>query len=55
MDIQDNRMTRRVSLQRTGALGLLAAVERLVPAWALTSAADAGSQTPLSGKRGAPL
>jgi len=42
-------ISRRLLLKRAAQLGLLAAVERLVPAWALTSAADAGSQTPLSG------
>ena len=43
-------ISRRLLLQRTTALGLLAAVERLVPAYALTSASNAGSQTPLSGE-----
>ena len=43
-------ISRRLLLKRTAALGLLAAVERLVPAYALTSAAKAGSQTPLSGE-----
>lgn len=39
MDIHDHSLTRRVFLQRTGALGLLAAVERLVPSsvWARAS------------------
>ena len=42
-------ISRRLLLKRAAVLGLLAAVERLVPARAVTSAADAGSQTPLSG------
>ena len=42
-------ISRRLLLKRAAALGLLAVVERLVPAYALTSAADAGSQIALSG------
>ncbi|MEO8339676.1 MAG: copper resistance system multicopper oxidase, partial [Nitrospirota bacterium] len=42
-------ISKRVLLKRAAALGLLAAAERLVPAYASTSAADAGSQTALSG------
>jgi CopA family copper-resistance protein len=42
-------ISRRLLLKRAAALGLLAAAERLVPAYALTSAADAGSQIALSG------
>lgn len=48
--MNSSRISRRLLLKRTAALGLLAAVERLVPAYALTSAAHAGSQTPLSGE-----
>jgi CopA family copper-resistance protein len=45
------QISRRVLLKRTVALGLLAAVERLVPAYALTNTtANPGSQTPLSGE-----
>jgi CopA family copper-resistance protein len=42
-------LPRRLLLKRAAVLGLLATVERLVPAYALASAADAGSQTSLSG------
>jgi len=54
MDIQGTRMTRRVFLQRTGALGLLAAAQQLLPACAwMDGATKAGSsvglQTVLSG------
>ncbi len=42
-------LSRRLLLKRAAALGLLAAVDRLVPAYASTSAADAGSQIALSG------
>lgn len=43
-------ISRRLLLKRVGALGLLAAVEHLLPAWALAGpTASAGSQTPLSG------
>ena len=43
-------ISRRLLLKRTAALGLLAAVERLVPAYAVTNTmVNAGSQTPLSG------
>jgi CopA family copper-resistance protein len=45
-----DRISRRLLLKRAAVLGLLAAMERLVPAYALTSAANAGSQTPLSGE-----
>ena len=45
-----NLISRRLLLKRAAALGLLAAVERLAPAYALTSATNAGSQTPLSGE-----
>jgi len=44
-----DHISRRRLLKRVAALGLLAAAERLVPAYALTSAADAGSQIALSG------
>ena len=43
-------ISRRLLLKRTATLGLLVAVERLVPAYALTSGTNAGSQTPLSGE-----
>ncbi len=43
-------ISRRLLLKRAGALGLLAAAEHVLPAWALTRAADAGSQTTLSGE-----
>ncbi|MEO5863508.1 MAG: copper resistance system multicopper oxidase, partial [Nitrospiraceae bacterium] len=42
-------ISRRLLLKRAAALGLLAAAERLVPAYASMSAADAGSQIALSG------
>ena len=43
-------ISRRLLLKRTAVLGLLAAVERLVPAYAVTSAiVNPSSQTPLSG------
>ena len=43
-------ISRRLLLKRAAALGLLAAVERLVPAYALTNTpANSGSQTALSG------
>ncbi len=42
-------ISRRVLLKQAGALGLMAAVEHVMPAWALMSTADAGSQTTLSG------
>jgi CopA family copper-resistance protein len=45
-----NRISRRLLLKRAVALGILAAVERLVPAYASMSAADAGSQTAISGE-----
>jgi CopA family copper-resistance protein len=44
-----DRISRRLLLKRAAALGLLAAVERLVPVYALTSAAGAGSQIAISG------
>ncbi len=44
-----DHISRRLLLKRTAALGLLAVVERLVPAYALTNAAGAGSQLALSG------
>ena len=45
-----DRISRRLLLKRATALGLLVAVERLVPAYALpNTTADPGSQTPLSG------
>jgi len=44
-------ISRRLLLKRATALGLLVAVERLVPAYALpNTTADPGSQTPLSGE-----
>lgn len=54
MDIQGTRMTRRVFLQRTGALGVLAAAQQLLPACAWTddatkASASVGLQTTLSG------
>ena len=50
MDIQNNGMTRRVWLQRAGALGLLAAMERLVPSSVWASASNGAAQSaPLSG------
>jgi CopA family copper-resistance protein len=42
-------ISRRLLLKRTAVLGMLAAVERVVPAYAVTSAANAGSQVVLSG------
>lgn len=42
-------LSRRLLLKRAAALGLLAAVERLVPAYALPTAANGGLQTTLSG------
>jgi CopA family copper-resistance protein len=43
-------ISRRLLLKRATALGLLAAVERLVPAYAVTNTiVNPGSQTPLSG------
>ncbi|MEK7760814.1 MAG: multicopper oxidase domain-containing protein, partial [Nitrospirota bacterium] len=45
-----NMISRRLLLKRTAMLGLLVAVERLVPAYASMSAADAGSQIALSGE-----
>lgn len=47
--MSSDRISRRLLLRRAAVLGLLATLERLVPAYALTSAANAGSQTPLSG------
>ena len=47
--MSSDRISRRLLLKRAAMLGLLATFGRLVPAYALTSAADAGSQTPLSG------
>lgn len=44
-----DHISRRLLLKHAAALGLLAAVERLVPAYASMSAADAGSQIALSG------
>lgn len=41
-------ISRRLLLKRPAALGLLAVVERLVPAYASMSDADAGSQIALS-------
>ncbi len=43
-------ISRRLLLKRTAALGLLAAVERLTPAYAVTNSVNAGSQTMLSGE-----
>jgi CopA family copper-resistance protein len=46
-----NRISRRLLLKRAVALGMLAAVERLVPAYALTNTtANSGSQTAISGE-----
>jgi FtsP/CotA-like multicopper oxidase with cupredoxin domain len=43
-------ISRRVLLKRVAALGMLTAVERLVPAYAVTNTiVNPGSQTPLSG------
>ena len=43
-------ISRRLLLKRVAALGMLAAVERLVPAYAVTNTiVNPGSQTPLSG------
>ncbi len=43
-------ISRRLLLKRAAALGMLAAVERLVPAYAVTNTiVNPGSQTPLSG------
>ena len=42
-------ISRRLLLKCVAVLGLLAAVEWVMPAYALASAAYAGSQTPLSG------
>lgn len=50
MDIHDHSVTRRVFLQRAGALGLLAAVEHLVPSSAWASATNGAAHSlPLSG------
>ena len=43
-------ISRRLLLKRATALGLLATLERLVPAYALNTTADPGSQTPLGGE-----
>ena len=44
-------ISRRVLLKRVAVLGLLAAVERLVPAYAVTNTiVNPSSQTPLSGE-----
>jgi len=43
-------ISRRLLLKRMAALGLLAAVERVVPAYALTNAANVGLQTSLRGE-----
>ncbi len=49
--MNSDRISRRFLLKRAAALGLVAAVEHLVPARAWTSAyATAGSQAPLSGE-----
>jgi CopA family copper-resistance protein len=49
--MNSDRISRRLLLKRAAALGLVAAVEHLVPARAWTSAtATAGSQVPLSGE-----
>lgn len=49
--MNSDRISRRLLLKRVAALGLVAAVEHLVPARAWTSAtATAGSQVPLSGE-----
>lgn len=49
--MNSDRISRRLLLKRAAALGLVAAVEHLVPARAWTSAyATSGSQTPLSGE-----
>ncbi len=45
MDIPNNGMTRRVLLQRAGALGLLAAMERLVPSSVWASASNGPAHT----------
>ena len=45
-----DRISRRLLLKRATALGLLATLERLVPAYALNTTADPGSQTPLGGE-----
>jgi CopA family copper-resistance protein len=45
MDSHNNGMTRRVWLQRAGALGLLAAMERLVPSSVWASASNGAAQT----------
>jgi CopA family copper-resistance protein len=45
-----DHISRRLLLKHAAALGLLAVVERLVPAYASMSAADAGSQIALSGE-----
>ena len=42
-------ISRRLLLKCIAALGMLTAVERVVPAYAVTSLANAGSETPLSG------
>lgn len=47
--MSSERISRRLLLKRAAVLGLLATVGRLVPAYALTGAAGAGSQTALSG------
>src|SRR4249919_1519261 len=43
-------ISRRLLLKRATALGLLATLERLMPAYALNTTADPGSQTPLGGE-----
>ncbi len=45
MDMHNSRMTRRVWLQRAGALGLLAALERFVPSYAWASASNGEAHT----------
>ncbi|TKS61208.1 MAG: copper resistance protein CopA [Nitrospira sp.] len=47
--MNSDHISRRLLLKRAGALGLFAAMERLVPVYALMSAANTGAQTPLSG------
>ena len=48
--MNSNIISRRLLLKRTATMGLLAVVERLAPAYALTSTtANSGSQTALSG------
>lgn len=50
MDSPNNKMTRRALLQRVGALGLIAAMARLIPSYVWASVSNGAAQpSPLSG------